>query len=69
MGLDVYFRRDLANILRASALANTDTGDKREGFMRALMTVGLAVGLEPVPQEKRQGDAALVIPAWIEPKR
>ena len=76
MGLDVYFRRDIANILRATACASEGAaglalelvGDAelcakpdsvgipqekmlqmyRQGVAHALVSVGLAFGLEPV---------------------
>lgn len=71
MGLDVYFRRDIANALRATACASDgsmglavellgETGaygtcdsEKllqayRQGVRNALLSVGLAFGLEPV---------------------
>lgn len=78
MGLDVYFRRDIANILRATACASESSaglalelvgeqsalvregglaseGDPekllqvyRQGVRHALVSVGLAFGLEPV---------------------
>jgi hypothetical protein len=72
MGLDVYFRRDIANVLRATAcasegsaglalelmgdsagLANEPDQEKmlqiyRQGVRHALVSVGLAFGLEPV---------------------
>jgi hypothetical protein len=72
MGLDVYFRRDIANILRATACASEgsaglalelvcEIGDPghehdhekllqvyRQGVRQALLSVGLAFGLEPV---------------------
>jgi hypothetical protein len=71
MGLDVYFRRDIANVLRATAcasegsavlalelvregtLAHEPDPEKllqvyRQGVRHALVSVGLAFGLEPV---------------------
>ena len=71
MGLDVYFRRDIANVLRATAcasegsaglalelvsepdLAHESDPEKllqvyRQGVRHALVSVGLAFGLEPV---------------------
>ena len=78
MGLDVYFRRDIANVLRATACASEGSaglalellgehGDPaskealageldpekmlqvyRQGMRHALISVGLAFGLEPV---------------------
>jgi hypothetical protein len=72
MALDVYFRRDIANILRATAcasegaaglalelLGDAELGDAgisqerllqvyRQGVRHALVSVGLAFGLEPV---------------------
>jgi len=76
VGLDVYFRRDIANILRATACASEGSaglalelmGDAalyaksdgaallqeqllqvyRQGVRHALVSVGLAFGLEPV---------------------
>ena len=76
MGLDVYFRRDIANVLRATACASEGAaglalelvgdspghgpggqglGDSekllqvyRQGVRHALISVGLAFGLEPV---------------------
>ena len=72
MGLDVYFRRDIANVLRATACASEGSaglalelvGDVdlpltdipaeklllvyRQGVRQALVSVGLAFGLEPV---------------------
>jgi hypothetical protein len=63
MGLDVYFRRDIANALRAVAVANTYTDERREAFLQALVSVGLAFGLEPVahsdPKRSKQ------IPQWV----
>ena len=70
MGLDVYFRRDIANILRATACASEGSAGLalelaressaatvptekllqvyRQGVRHALVSVGLAFGLEPV---------------------
>lgn len=72
MGLDVYFRRDIANVLRATACASdgamgvaaevVDSSGAplhraeqerllqayRLGVRNALLSVGLAFGLEPV---------------------
>ena len=75
MGLDVYFRRDIANVLRATACASEGSaglalellGEQaaceckavgadpekllhvyRQGVRHALVSVGLAFGLEPV---------------------
>jgi hypothetical protein len=78
MGLDVYFRRDIANVLRATACASEGSvglalelvGERgalasegtlghdsdpekllqvyRQGVRHALISVGLAFGLEPV---------------------
>lgn len=77
MGLDVYFRQDIANVLRATACASDGAmgvaadliGDPelchkldaagiprekllqvyRQGVRNALLSVGLAFGLEPAP--------------------
>jgi len=72
MGLDVYFRRDIANALQAIAVANTDTGPGREAFLRALVAVGCAFGLEVQPVDGRGAmtleDAQRVIPQWTERK-
>lgn len=70
MGLDVYFRRDIANVLRCTAAANEGAAGLalelvgtdgelvadpekllqvyRQGVRHALVSVGLAFGLEPV---------------------
>jgi hypothetical protein len=71
MGLDVYFRRDIANVLRATACASEGSAGLalelvrkdtlaheldqekllqvyRQGVRHALVSVGLAFGLEPV---------------------
>jgi hypothetical protein len=68
VGLDVYFRRDIANVLRSAAVANTDTGDRRDAFIQALVAVGLAFGLEPTPQatalQIQSGQRAT--PKWVD---
>lgn len=68
MGLDVYFRRDIANVLRATAIANADTGPERVGLMRGLVAVGLAFGLEPKQDTtvQRESGRQNAIPQWVE---
>jgi hypothetical protein len=68
VGLDVYYRRDIANILRAVAVSNTDTGDRRDAFIQALVAVGLAFGLEPAPQATalQIQSGQRVTPQWVE---
>ena len=85
MGLDVYFRRDIANVLRATACASEGAmglalelvegvdPEKllevyRQGQRHALVSVGLAFGLEPVGsvvqvEQVNQGQVALL---WAE---
>jgi hypothetical protein len=73
MGLDVYFRSDVANILRA--VAKTDRSAQAVyfendgefqsayhlGFQAALTAVGLGFGLEPmIDQSESRG------PIWID---
>lgn len=66
MGLDVCSRRDVANVLRATACASESAAQQaavedaqltayRQGVRDALVSVGLAFGLEPV---QRQGQAS-----------
>ena len=72
MGLDVYFRRDIANVLRATACSNEGSvglalelvGDAdaerlldiyRQGQRHALVSVGLAFGLEPQGTQVKPG--------------
>jgi len=78
MGLDVYFRRDIANVLRATAcasdgsmqIAGLDTQEAqayRLGVRNALLSVGLAFGLEPVgPQVRPGGSPPLAGLLWAE---
>ena len=75
MGLDVYFRRDIANVLRSAAASNVSAQANREtaptqceeyyhaGFYAALVGVGLAFGLEPVKVEGKPAAARLL---WAE---
>jgi hypothetical protein len=61
LGLDVYFRRDIANVLRAVAVASAPEAERdpvaRENISRTLCAVGLAFGLEPMGQRVKQGEA------------
>jgi hypothetical protein len=90
VGLDVYFRREIANVLRATACASEgsvglvldltsapqETGDRekmlhayRQGVRHALVSVGLAFGLEPVgasEQPKSGAAPALAGLLWAE---
>ena len=73
MGLDVYFRRDMANVLRAVASADQAAALNQEeestqcedyyhkGFEAALIAVGLGFGLhQMVSRDRCDG------PTWIE---
>jgi len=76
MGLDVYFRRDIANILCSTACASEGASRPRDpesaesvgyrrGVQDALMAVGLAFGLRLVNVEHwRDGRSAM----WVEVK-
>jgi hypothetical protein len=66
--LSLYTRGDIANILRAVAVSNTDTGDRRDAFIQALVAVGLAFGLEPTPQATAQQiqSGQRVTPKWVD---
>lgn len=93
MGLEVYFRRDIANVLRATACASEgssalalewmDDPDKvastleaeellqayRQGVRHALLSVGLAFGLEPVgagAQTESGAPPSLASLLWVE---
>ena len=61
MGLDVYFRRDIANVLRSVAVASAPAAVQdpavEEAIARTLVAVGLAFGLELVGPgvQKRPG--------------
>ena len=75
MGLDVYFRRDIANVLRATACATEGAareGDVSEEYKRgvrnALVSVGLAFGLEPVGSvvQVEQGHQSIAGLLWAE---
>jgi hypothetical protein len=97
MALDIYFKRDIANVLRSTACASEgsaglvleltrssepdasqrETGippEKllqayREGVAHALVSVGLAFGLEPVggdDQPKQGKIPALTHLLWVE---
>jgi hypothetical protein len=93
VGLDVYFRRDIANVLRATACASEGSaglalelvGDPelraagippekllqvyRQGVRHALVSVGLAFGLEPVgpgAQPRPEVSSALAGLLWAE---
>jgi hypothetical protein len=66
VGLDVYFRRDIANALQAIAVANADEGDVRKGFERALVAVGFAFGLLPAKPEITTKGAAPALLMWAE---
>ena len=75
MGLDVYFRRDIDNVLRAVASAaegpeveyhpGVDNYARgwHDGFKAALVAVGLAFGLQQMVEQGRKG------PEWIEVER
>ena len=62
MARDVYFRSDILNVLRSAHVASEgaaavcDDAEKlriyRAGFDRALVSVGLAFGLEPAEGTK-----------------
>lgn len=100
MALDIYFKRDIANVLRSTACASEgsarlvleltrssertaeaaqhETGIPperllqayREGVAHALVSVGLAFGLEPVgaDAQPKQGNALpLTGLLWVEP--
>ena len=98
MALDIYFKRDIANVLRSTACASEgsaglvlelarssepeavqhETGIPperllqayREGVAHALVSVGLAFGLEPVgvdAQPKQGNTPALTHLLWVEP--
>lgn len=96
MGLDVYFRRDIANILRATACASEGSAGLalelvgepelmaagvpaekmlqvyRQGVRHALVSVGLAFGLEPVgpgAQPRPGVSSALAGLLWAETPR
>jgi len=65
----VYFRRDIANVLRAVANANeeaeeahgADNEQYHKGVQSALVSVGFAFGLhQMVSRDRRDG------PEWIE---
>ena len=78
MGLDVYFRRDIANVLRATACASEGAAQMatldtvqldayRQGVRNTLLAVGLAFGLEPVgPQVQRGASPPLAGLLWAE---
>ena len=76
MGLDVYFRRDIANVLRATACASEGTAQMvapsaeleayRKGVYHALLSVGLAFGLEPAQPQVKPGQSPLVGLLWEE---
>jgi len=86
LGLDVYFRRDIAHALRSVACASegamnavqlldggahkpTSEADTirayREGVAHALMSMGLAFGLEPVIPSKGMSPALASL-LWVE---
>jgi len=68
MGLDIYFRRDIANVLRSLASAVEGPEEERtghnqswhDGFKAALVAIGLAFGLHEMISQERKG------PVWIE---
>lgn len=76
MGLDVYFRRDIANALAATAYASeaaAKTAEKegeldltayRQGAFDVLVAMGLAFGLKLTPAERWRESAM-----WIEMER
>ncbi len=75
MGLDIYLRRDIANVLRATACANegaeSTSAEYRRGVCNTLLSVGLAFGLEPVGAgtKARSGTVpALTGTVWVEVK-
>ena len=69
MSLDIYFARDIANVLRSTACAGLSAPAPsggyadayREGFIAALVAVGLAFGLKAEP-------GANQLPEWVEPR-
>lgn len=69
MGMDVYFKSDIVNVLRSVAsvdlsaqLAHEPNQERyHQGFEAALLAVGLAFGLEPMV--KRRGTDG---PVWTE---
>jgi hypothetical protein len=75
MGLDVYFRRDIANVLRSTACASESahrTAHEREIVFQTLVAVGLAFGLEPrgVPATIEPGKPPpLALVSWTEAAR
>ena len=68
MGIDVYFRRDVANVLRATACASEGAAKMahvndaelqayQRGVLNTLVSVGLAFGLELVRYAAKDGAA------------
>lgn len=76
MGPSVYFRRDIANVLRSLACVEMgqETDDQlaqygqgyRDGFQVALVAIGLAFGLEPVSKANWGQTQPLAKLLWVE---